>query len=101
MVTFMLGVAIRAVVLLAVAWGAMLCLRRRSAALRAGLWTATFVALLTLPLLSALPALVALPVLPSRAVADTTLDRPQADRVLGRAASRPVTLSTVPTTPAT
>src|ERR1700683_2779697 len=72
MVTFMMLVAVRALVLLGVAWGTMVGLRRRSAALRAGLWTAAFVALIALPMLSALPATLTV-LVPSRLAARATV----------------------------
>jgi beta-lactamase regulating signal transducer with metallopeptidase domain len=62
----------RALVLLAAAWVAASVLRRRSAALRASVWTAAFTGLVVLPALSRITPAWTLPVLPvadiSRAV---------------------------------
>ncbi len=90
MVTFMMLVAVRALVLLGVAWGAMVGLRRRSAALRAGLWTAAFVALIALPMLSALPATLTVPVpsrLAARATTTTMAPAPSVNRPGSRTAA--------------
>src|SRR5207253_1019837 len=52
------AIALKSLVLVAVAWLAAVMLRRRSAAARHALWTAVFAALLALPWLSLLlPAL--------------------------------------------
>ncbi len=56
--SFLVGVALKSIVVLGAAWLAAFCLRGRSAAARHLVWTAAFGALLALPLLSvAVPAL--------------------------------------------
>jgi beta-lactamase regulating signal transducer with metallopeptidase domain len=68
MIGFAIVVLSRALVLLAAAWLAASVLRRRSAALRASVWTAAFVGLVVLPVFSGITPAWTLPVLPVRDV---------------------------------
>ena len=68
MTAFAIVVLGRALVVLVVAWLAASVLRRRSAALRASLWTAALVGLVALPVFSGITPAWTLPVLPVRDV---------------------------------
>ena len=61
----LIDLAVRVVILLALAWLVATLLRRRSASVRASVWTASLAAVLLLPIASALTPALAVPILPA------------------------------------
>src|SRR5687767_11323770 len=71
-----IGLLIRALVLLAVAWLAVTMLRRQSASLRALVWTAAFAGILALPLMASIAPTLEVPVWPVEVAATPAIAEP-------------------------
>jgi beta-lactamase regulating signal transducer with metallopeptidase domain len=85
--TVVLELAARGLLLLSLAWLVVVALRRHSAALRAGVWTAALAGLLVLPLASLGAPAWRVPVWPPAAVASSSVEQPPAAGVSVRASA--------------